>query len=249
MLRVEDLHVSYGLLEVVKGISFAVREGEIVTILGSNGAGKSTTLRSLSGLRVHKRGRIEFLGEDISRLPAHQVMRRGLCLVPEGRQLFPDHTVLENLELGAFRRLGFGSSSEVRADYDDVFALFPRIKERLSQKAGLLSGGEQQMVAIARALIGRPRMLMLDEPSLGLAPKLVRSIFDAFERLRQQGIAVLLVEQMARLALRICDRAYVLERGMLTIEGARDEIMRDPRVVEAYLGDSAGYETIDTRES
>ena len=237
MLRVDDLHVSYGVLEVVKGISFTAGKAEIVTILGSNGAGKTTTLRSLSGLRVHKRGRIEFMGEDISRLAAHQVMARGLCLVREGRQLFPDHTVLENLELGAFQRLR-SAPAAVKADYDDIFALFPRIKERLSQKAGLLSGGEQQMVAIARALVGRPRLLMLDEPSLGLAPKLVRSIFDAFGRLRERGITLLLVEQMARLALRICDRAYVLEGGRLTMQGTRDQIMQDPRVVEAYLGRS-----------
>ena len=236
MLKVEDLHVSYGLLEVVKGISFTVGDAEIVTILGSNGAGKTTTLRSLSGLPVQKRGRIEFDGAEIGGLSADQVMARGLCLVPEGRRLFPDHTVMENLELGAFRRRRPKERATLRKDYDEIFALFPQIKDRLLQNAGLLSGGEQQMVAIARALISRPRLLMLDEPSLGLAPILVRSIFKSFAALRERGITLLLVEQMAWLALEICDRAYVLEAGRFTIEGYRDEIMRNPRVVEAYLG-------------
>jgi branched-chain amino acid transport system ATP-binding protein len=239
MLTVEDLHVSYGLLEVVKGISFTVGEAEIVTILGSNGAGKSTTLRALSGLPSQKRGRIEFAGADISGLPAHQVMARGLCLVPEGRQLFPDHTVMENLQLGAFRRLRTEPASALKADFEEIFALFPRIKDRLWQKAGLLSGGEQQMVAIARALLGRPRLIMLDEPSLGLAPKLVRSIFQSFARLRERGVTLLLVERLAWVALEICDRAYVLEAGHLTLSGSRDQMMRHPRVVEAYLGRSS----------
>jgi branched-chain amino acid transport system ATP-binding protein len=239
MLRVEDLHVSYGLLEVVKGISFTVREAEIVTILGSNGAGKSTALRALSGLASQKRGRIEFAGADIGALPAHRVMARGLCLVPEGRRLFPDHTVLENLQLGAFRRLRSAPAATLASDYDEVFALFPPIKERLSQKAGLLSGGEQQMVAIARALLGRPRLMMLDEPSLGLAPKLVGAIFRSFVKLRERGVTLLLVEQLAWRALEICDRAYVLEAGRIKLAGSREEILRHPLVVEAYLGPSA----------
>jgi branched-chain amino acid transport system ATP-binding protein len=239
LLEVEQLRVAYGPVEVVQGISLTVGAGEIVTVLGSNGAGKTTILRALSGLPVHKRGRITLDSEDIGRLSAHEVMARGVCLVPEGRQLFADHTVLENLQLGAFRRLRAGQGSAVEADFAEIFTLFPRVKERLSQKAGLLSGGEQQMVAIARALVSRPRLLMLDEPSLGLAPVLVRAIFESFTKLRSRGIALLLVEQMAWLGLAVCDRAYVLEGGRFVSEGARDDVMRNARVVEAYLGGAA----------
>jgi branched-chain amino acid transport system ATP-binding protein len=247
LLKVEDLHVSYGQLEVLKGISFTVGEAEIVTILGSNGAGKSTTLRSIGGLQSQKRGHVKFRGQDISNLAAHQVMAKGLCLVPEGRRLFPDHTVMENLQLGAFRRIRAGEASAVKADLEEVFTLFPRVKERLSQKAGLLSGGEQQMVAIARALLSRPRLIMLDEPSLGLAPKLVRSIFQSFVKLREKGVTLLLVEQLAWLALGICDRGYVLETGRVTLQGSREELMRHPQVVEAYLGRSeAAHANLDS---
>lgn len=236
MLEVENLRVGYESLEVIKGISFSVRQGEIVTVLGSNGAGKSTTLRTISGLHRASSGRIVFDGEDITRLSAARVAGSGLCMVPEGRQLFPDHTVLENLELGAFRRLRAGQSRAVKQDMDDLFEMFPRIQERLGQKAGLLSGGEQQMVAIARALISRPKLLMLDEPSLGLAPILVRSLFKIFEKLRERGVTLLLVEQMAQMALSICDRAYVLESGTVMTSGTREEIVNHPGVLEAYLG-------------
>jgi branched-chain amino acid transport system ATP-binding protein len=243
LLIVDDLRVSYGPLEVLKGISFTVGEAEIVTILGSNGAGKTTTLRAISGFPCQKRGSIRFAGQDIDALPPHRVVAAGLCLVPEGRQLFTDQTVQENLRLGAFRRLRAGEVGAVKADLEEIFALFPRIKERLPQKAGLLSGGEQQMVAIARALLSRPRLIMLDEPSLGLAPKMVRSIFDSFIQLRKRGVTLLLVEQLARLALEICDRAYVLETGHITLQGSADEIKRHPGVVDAYLGSSAPSST------
>jgi len=245
MLHVEDLHVAYGVARVIKGITFAVGAGEIVTILGSNGAGKTTLLRAISGLVPITQGRIRFdstgsgESESLVGIGAHNVMTRGLCLVPEGRQLFPDQTVMENLELGAYRRLRAGDSKAVAEDLARMLALFPRIRDRLDQKAGLLSGGEQQMVAIARALLGRPRLLMLDEPSLGLAPVLARQIFDSFSKLRQEGISLLLVEQRAWLGLGLCDRAYVLESGRFALEGPRDEIMRNPDVIDAYLGQAA----------
>jgi branched-chain amino acid transport system ATP-binding protein len=236
LLQVDGLHVAYGPLRVLNGASLRVGHGEVVTILGSNGAGKTTLLRSIAGLVRHQSGTMAFDGIDIGAMPAHEKVGRGLCMVPEGRQLFPDHSVRENLELGAFRRLRSGDKAAVDRDMADIFELFPRVKERLAQKAGLLSGGEQQMVAIGRALLGRPRLLMLDEPSLGLAPALVRSIFQSFVTLKQRGIAVLLVEQMAWLGLGICDRAYVMEGGKFLIEGPRDVVRADARVVEAYLG-------------
>jgi len=236
LLTVDDLHVSYGPVGVLSGASLTVGAGEIVTILGGNGVGKTTLLRTICGLVPSQRGAIRFDGADISRRPTHAMIAVGLCLVPEGRQLFPDHSVAENLELGAFHRLRAGQQEQVRSDMSQVFELFPRVRDRLSQKAGLLSGGEQQMVAIGRALLGRPRLLMLDEPSLGLAPGIVRSIFEAFAKLRQRGISLLLVEQMAWLGLGVCDRAYVLEGGRFTIQGGREEVKRDSRVIEAYLG-------------
>jgi branched-chain amino acid transport system ATP-binding protein len=236
LLQVDGLHVSYGPLRVLNGASLSVGHGEVVTILGSNGAGKTTLLRSIAGLVRHQAGTMTLDGIDIGAMPAHQKVGRGLCMVPEGRQLFPDHSVRENLELGAFRRLRSGETAAVNQDMADIFELFPRVKERLAQKAGLLSGGEQQMVAIGRALLGRPRLLMLDEPSLGLAPALVRSIFQSFVTLKSRGIAVLLVEQTAWLGLGICDRAYVMEGGKFLIEGPRDVVRADARVVEAYLG-------------
>ena len=219
-----------------KGISLAIEPGEIVTILGSNGAGKTTTLRSVAGLLRPAKGRIEFSGSSIAGMPPHAIADRGLALVPEGRQLFPEHTVRENLELGAYRHLRRGEAARVRQALDEVFELFPRVRERLDQPAGLLSGGEQQMVAISRALVSRPRLLLLDEPSLGLAPILLRSIFEAFVRLKARGLTILLVEQMAWLGLEICDRAYVLETGRVALSGTSREVAAEPRVIEAYLG-------------
>lgn len=238
LLEVRDLHIAYGELEVVRGVSFTVERGEIVTILGSNGAGKTTTLRSLAGLIPPTGGRVEFAGREIGNLPAHTIANSGLALVPEGRQLFPEHTVRENLELGAYRTLREGKRSDFAESLGEVFELFPRVHERLEQPAGLLSGGEQQMVAIARALVSRPQLLLLDEPSLGLAPLVLQSIFDAFRKLRARGLTLLIVEQMAWLALEICDRAHVLETGRITLSGTSQELIANPRVMEAYLGTS-----------
>jgi branched-chain amino acid transport system ATP-binding protein len=236
LLEVRDLHVAYGELEVVRGVSFAIERGEIVTILGSNGAGKTTTLRSLAGLIRPTRGRVRLDGKDIADLAPHQIAQRGLALVPEGRQLFPEHTVRENLELGAYPALRKGQRAEFDQILADVFELFPRVRERLGQPAGLLSGGEQQMVAIARALVSRPQVLLLDEPSLGLAPMLVRSIFDTFLKLKERGLTILLVEQMAWLGLEICDRAHVLETGSIVLSGTGPELSANSRVMDAYLG-------------
>jgi branched-chain amino acid transport system ATP-binding protein len=239
LLEVSDLHIAYGELEVVKGISFAVEPAEIVVMLGSNGAGKTTTMRSLAGLLHPTRGRIEFSGADTSRSPAHAIADLGLALVPEGRQLFPEHTVAENLELGAYRHLRRGKRAEFLQSLEEVCELFPRVRERLGQPAGLLSGGEQQMVAISRALVSRPRMLLVDEPSLGLAPIPLRAIFDAFRALKARGLTVLIVEQMAWLGLEISDRAYVLENGTIALSGTSSEVASNPRVIEAYLGTTA----------
>ncbi len=238
LLEIDDLHVAYGALDVVKGVSFAVERGEIVTILGSNGAGKTTTLCSIAGLIRATQGRMRFAGCDIENLPAHEIANLGLALVPEGRQLFPEHTVRENLELGGYRHLRHGKQREFRESLDDVFELFPRVRERLDQPAGLLSGGEQQMVAIARALVGRPQLLLLDEPSLGLAPIVLHTIFGAFAQLRLRGLTILIVEQMAWLGLEICDRAHVLETGKIALSGSAEELKANPRVLEAYLGTS-----------
>lgn len=236
LLEVDDLHVAYDELEVVRGVSFTVERGEIVTILGSNGAGKTTTLRSLAGLTRPTRGHVKFAGKHIENSPAHEIASSGLALVPEGRQLFPEHTVRENLELGAYRHLSEGKKGEFDENLSEVFELFPRVRERLDQPAGLLSGGEQQMVAIARALVSRPQLLLLDEPSLGLAPIMVLTIFDAFTRLKARGLTILLVEQMAWLGLEICSRAHVLDTGRIALSGTREELASNPRVMEAYLG-------------
>jgi branched-chain amino acid transport system ATP-binding protein len=239
LLEVDDLHVAYGELEVVKGVSFTVERGEIVTILGSNGAGKTTLLRTIAGLMRPTEGRIHFGGNEISRFAAHEIAQQGLAMVPEGRQLFPEHTVRENLELGAYPRLRSGKRGEFYENLVDIFELFPRVEERLEQTAGLLSGGEQQMVAIARALVSQPQLLLLDEPSLGLAPIMVQTIFDAFTQLNTRGLTILLVEQMAGLGLEVCDRAHVLETGKVAISGTPNELLSNPRVMEAYLGTPA----------
>jgi branched-chain amino acid transport system ATP-binding protein len=236
LLEIDDLHVAYGELEVVRGISFTVERGEIVTILGSNGAGKTTTLKSLVGLIHAKNGRVAFAGNEIRNSPAHRIADCGLALVPEGRQLFPEHTVRENLELGAYRQLRLGKRDEFEQSLADIFELFPRVQERLEQLAGLLSGGEQQMVAIARALVGRPKLLLLDEPSLGLAPLVVRAIFDAFIRLKARGLTIVIVEQIAWLGLEICDHAHLLEHGKIALSGTRQDFVSNSRVMEAYLG-------------
>jgi branched-chain amino acid transport system ATP-binding protein len=233
MLELDDVHVYYGNIAAVQGLSLTVNEGEIVTLIGSNGAGKSTTLRTISGLLRPKRGRVSFLGRSLAGVEGHDVVARGICHSPEGRRIFPRMTVDENLDLGAFLRT---DKAAVAHDRQRVLDLFPRLAERLTQKAGTMSGGEQQMLAVARALMGGPKLLLLDEPSMGLAPVLVDLIFDTIATIREQGTTILLVEQNALAALRIADRAYVLESGSLKLQGPAAELARDPEVVNAYLG-------------
>ena len=233
MLEVNNLTVAYGAITAVKDLSLTVREGEIVTLIGSNGAGKSTTLRTISGLLHAKAGSITFQGETISGIPGHEIVKRGLCQSPEGRRIFPRMTVDENLDLGAFLRK---DTAGVAASREYVLDLFPRLRERITQKAGTMSGGEQQMLAVARALMGQPKLLILDEPSMGLAPVLVDLIFETIEKIREQGTTVLLVEQNALAALRIADYAYVLESGHLKLEGKAGDLANDPAIAKAYLG-------------
>jgi branched-chain amino acid transport system ATP-binding protein len=233
MLTVENLHVYYGNIAAVKGLTLAVRPAEIVTLIGSNGAGKSTTLRTISGLIRARQGSVTFEGKDISRLHGHQVVAAGICQSPEGRRIFPRMTVDENLDLGAFLRK---DRDGIAADRERVLELFPRLRERLAQKAGTLSGGEQQMLAVARALMGSPRLLLLDEPSMGLAPVLVDLIFDTIQTIRDQGTTVLVVEQNALAALRIADYAYLLESGRLKLEGRGSDLAKDDDIVRAYMG-------------
>jgi branched-chain amino acid transport system ATP-binding protein len=233
LLTADDLHVYYGNIAALKGISLEVRPGEIVTLVGSNGAGKSTTLRTISGLLRPRRGQIHFEGRPIQGVPGHDIVARGICQSPEGRRIFPRMSVQENLELGAFLRK---DKAGITADFERVLSLFPRLQERLTQKAGTMSGGEQQMLAVGRALMGRPKLLLLDEPSMGLAPVLVDLIFATIATIREQGTTILLVEQNALAALRIADRAYVLESGMIKLQGAAADLAKDPEVVAAYLG-------------
>jgi branched-chain amino acid transport system ATP-binding protein len=234
MLTVTDLHVSYGVIKALDGVSFTVGAGQIVTLIGGNGAGKTTALRTISGLLRPASGRIEFLGRDLTRLPAHEVVAAGLCHVPEGRMVFSNLTVDENLAMGAYLQ---PDQSQAAADREYVFGIFPRLKERLRQTAGTLSGGEQQMLAIGRALMGAPKFLMLDEPSLGIAPRLVTTIFEKIVEIsRDRGLPILLVEQNARLALEISSTAYVLECGRLVMQGPSPELRHDPRLRATYLG-------------
>ncbi|HEY3225998.1 MAG TPA: ABC transporter ATP-binding protein [Planctomycetota bacterium] len=234
LLKLEGVRAGYGLIEVLKGISLEVGEGEIVTVIGANGAGKTTTLMSISGLVKVRAGRVLFGSEQISGRPAHEIMRLGICQSPEGRKIFPRLTVLENLEMGAFTRR---DRAGIQEDLEKAFSLFPILKERRNQTGGTLSGGEQQMLAIARALMGRPRLLLLDEPSLGLAPLIVLRIFEVVRDLNRRGISILLVEQNARLALKLAHRGYVMETGEITIAGPAADLLQDPRVKDAYLGE------------
>ena len=233
MLEVQDLKVRYGAIEALHGINLKVEDGRIATLIGANGAGKTTCLRTISGLNRPTGGRILLDGEEITRRAPHEIVRRGVVHVPEGRGVFANLTVLENLELGAWRR---SDRAGIRRDLEKVFALFPRLQERIRQSAGTLSGGEQQMLAIGRGLMASPRVLLLDEPSLGLAPILVAMIFEIIRTIHQAGTTILLVEQNARLALRAADHAYVLETGRVAREGPAAEVARDPKVAEAYLG-------------
>lgn len=227
ILKIEDLQVNYGGIEAVKGISFEVQEGQIVTLIGSNGAGKSSTLRTISGLVKPSGGKIMFAGEDITGKDPTQ----GVTLVPEGRRIFPDMTVLENLKIGAYLR-----KDDLSADIEWVFGLFPRLKERSWQAGGTLSGGEQQMLAVGRALMSRPKLLMMDEPSLGLAPLVVRDIFSIIQEINKQGVTILLIEQNANMALKIADVGYVLETGRITLTGSGKELLSNDAVRAAYLG-------------
>ena len=232
-LEIRDLCVSYGGIRALKGVSLSVDEGLIVTLIGANGAGKSTTLRAISGLQKVQSGSILYGGEELTSLPAKEIVRRGIIHVPEGRRVFPDMTVAENLKIGAFLRT---DKAAIAQDMDYVYSLFPRLKERSWQLAGTLSGGEQQMLAVGRALMSRPKVLMMDEPSLGLAPLIVKDIFSIIRRVNQDGITVLLIEQNANAALRIADYGYVLETGTIALSGTGEELLKNESVREAYLG-------------
>ena len=232
LLEVDEIHTHYGAIEALKGVSLTVEEGEVVTLIGSNGAGKSTTLRSISGLTPASTGKIVFEGEEITREPAHQIVGRGIALSPEGRHCFHRMTVRENLDLGAYRRSGPG----IAEDLERVFELFPRLQERENQKAGTMSGGEQQMLAIGRALMARPRLLMLDEPSMGIAPILVQRIYETIGEINRTGVTILLVEQNANYALEASSRGYVLETGAIALQGESAGLRDDPQVQRAYLG-------------
>ncbi|MHB1486151.1 MAG: ABC transporter ATP-binding protein [Acidimicrobiales bacterium] len=235
LLELEDIHVHYGQVEALKGVSIAVSEGEMVTLIGANGAGKTTTLRTISGLRRVSSGRITFGGEDITRIPGHRRVELGLCQVPEGRGIFPGMTVAENLEMGIYARHG-GRRQRAKADFGRVYELFPRLAERRKQAGGTLSGGEQQMLAIGRALMAEPALLMLDEPSMGLAPLIVAQIFEVLSEVNRQGMTVLLIEQNAVQALQRADRAYVLETGTVAQSGRASDLLADESVRAAYLG-------------
>lgn len=233
LLYIKDLKVSYGGIEAIKGISLNVEKGEIVTLIGANGAGKSTTLRAISGLVPLREGTITYDGQVISGQSPQKIVSEGIGMVPEGRRVFPNLTVLENLKIGAYLR-----KDDITPDIEHVYQLFPRLRERSWQPAGTLSGGEQQMLAVGRAMMMRPKLLMMDEPSLGLAPLVIRDIFSIIRKLHEEGITILLVEQNANAALRIADSAYVLETGSISMHGTGEELLNDPKVKEAYLGKS-----------
>ena len=233
MLEVRDLTVAYDNIVAVKNLSLEVHKGEIVTLIGSNGAGKSTTLRTISGLLTPKTGTVTFNGEVLTGHEGHEVVAKGICHSPEGRRIFQEMTVSENLDLGAFLR---DDKEGIEADRENVLELFPRLRERIMQKAGTMSGGEQQMLAVARALMGRPELLLLDEPSMGLAPVLVDLIFETITKINEQGVTILLVEQNALAALGVANRAYVLESGSIKLSGQASDLAKDPEVAKAYLG-------------
>lgn len=234
LLEVQDIHTYYGHIHALRGVSLTVEQGEVVTLIGSNGAGKTTTLRSINGVMAPRQGRIVFDGEEISGRPAHEMVGRGISQSPEGRRIFQRMSVRENLEMGAYHR---SDASEVEGDMARVFDLFPRLKERIKQEAGTMSGGEQQMLAIGRALMSRPRLLLLDEPSMGLAPVLVERIFQTIEEINAQGTTILLVEQNANVALEVASRGYVLETGAVVNAAPAEKLRQDPKVREAYLGE------------
>ena len=232
LLEVENIHSFYGHIQALRGVSLVVEEGEVVTLIGSNGAGKTTTLRSIHGVLPPKEGKVIFDGEEIQGTPAHDMISRGIAQSPEGRKIFSRMTVRENLEMGAYHR-----NDDIREDMDRVFDLFPRLRERMKQEAGTMSGGEQQMLAIGRALMSRPKLLLLDEPSMGLAPVLVERIFQIIQEINKQGTTILLVEQNANVALEIASRGYVLETGTVVNSAPAEKLRQDPKVREAYLGE------------
>ena len=232
ILKVDDINVYYGSIHAIKGISFEVGEGEVVTLIGANGAGKSTTLNTIAGLLRSKTGSIEFMGQSLAKVPSHKIVAKGLALVPEGRRVFLQMTVQENLEMGAFTQKNTGIAQDLEMVYD----LFPRLKERLKQTAGTLSGGEQQMLAMGRAIMSAPKLIVMDEPSMGLSPVLVQEVFSIIETMHELGITILLVEQNAKMALAIADRAYVLENGRITMSGGAHDLLHDDKVRKAYLG-------------
>ncbi len=234
MLKIDNLNVFFGGIHALKGITFDVPIGKVITLIGANGAGKSTTLRTICGLIKPQGGQIKFSNNEINNIPTDKIVKKGIALIPEGRKIFPNLTVQENLSLGAFART---DKQEIEKDLEWVYELFPRIKERLWQKGGTLSGGEQQMLAISRGLMSRPKLLMMDEPSLGLAPLLVKEIFDIIQKIHEDGITVLLVEQNAFAALKIADYAYVLETGKVVLQGTGEELLQDKGVKKAYLGE------------
>jgi branched-chain amino acid transport system ATP-binding protein len=234
LLEVENIHSYYGNIHALRGVSLTVEEGEVVTLIGSNGAGKTTTLRSIHGILPPREGRIVFRGEEIQGVPAHDMIEKGISQSPEGRRIFHRMTVTENLEMGAYHR---NDRREIQEDMTRVFDLFPRLKERTKQEAGTMSGGEQQMLAIGRSLMGRPRLLLLDEPSMGLAPVLVERIFQVIEEINKQGTTILLVEQNANVALEVATRGYVLETGAIVNAAPAEKLRQDPKVREAYLGE------------
>ena len=237
LLKISGLKVAYGGIEAVKGVDLHVNEGELVTLIGSNGAGKTTTMKALTGSLPLQSGEIEFMGQSITGRGAWDLVGQGLAMVPEGRGVFTRMTILENLQMGAYSVTNADAKSQIADDVERAFATFPRLKERKNQLAGTMSGGEQQMLAMARALMSRPKMLLLDEPSMGLSPIMVEKIFDVVREVRSQGVTVLLVEQNAKLALQIADRAYVMESGLITMSGEAKELLHDPRVRAAYLGE------------
>ena len=236
MLKIDNLHVSYGGIRALQGVSLAVPEGKIVTLIGANGAGKSTTLRTISGLVKADSGSITYEGQELLGLPINKILEKGIALVPEGRRVFTNLSVLENLRIGAYLR---NDKAQIEKDLQWVYELFPRLKERSWQMAGTLSGGEQQMLAVARALMSKPKVIMMDEPSLGLAPLVVKGIFDIIRQINDQGVTVLLIEQNANMALKVADFAYVLETGRITMSGTGEALLADQRVRDAYLGSTA----------
>ncbi|SDJ92649.1 ABC transporter ATP-binding protein [Natronincola ferrireducens] len=235
MLKIENLKVAYGGIQALKGINLEVEEGKIVALIGANGAGKSTTLRSIVGLVKPESGIITYQGEDLSKVETKDIVKKGITLVPEGRRVFGNLTVLENLKIGAFYR---HDQKNIKEDLEWVYSLFPRLKERTWQQAGTLSGGEQQMLAVGRALMSRPKLLMMDEPSLGLAPLIVKEIFNIIKTIHQQGVTILLIEQNANVSLKIADKAYVMETGNITLQGTGKELLTNEEVKKAYLGES-----------